>query len=384
MKNIKTNRLDCNSLIKDYNLNMRPMDICKKYDISNPTMRKILRSYGAYKERKHISDDEIIDTYNNVQKIHKTSLILGCKDEKVKKVLKKHNMPQHKSCKKVKIGDRFNRFTIIGVGIPKRSSDGTSVKMLICKCDCGTIRVYSSSSLRSGKKTSCGCIMKEKTIKRQFRLLNKKTQTLEEKNKQIEEKERQKQEKLKKQQIKKEELESLRYHIGDKVNRWTILSNESNPQSESIKNKDKITAICECGSIKTTTGFNIKQSQSCGCYQKEKSTKNGLYRKNDKEKMLMYSRYKNMKRRCYNIMSEKYIDYGMRGITICDKWMDPNGQGFVNFCKDMGPRPGPSYSIDRIDNNGNYEPSNCQWATASQQSRNQRRYRRMKSPPMPF
>ena len=61
MKNIKTNRLDCNSLIKDYNLNMRPMDICKKYNISNPTMRKILRSYGAYKEKKHISDDEIIN-----------------------------------------------------------------------------------------------------------------------------------------------------------------------------------------------------------------------------------------------------------------------------------------------------------------------------------
>jgi len=74
----------------------------------------------------------------------------------------------------------------------------------------------------------------------------------------------------------------------------------------------------------------------------------------------------------------------MRGITICDRWMEPNGQGYVNFCTDMGPRPGKEYSIDRIDNDGNYEPSNCQWATSSQQARNQRRNRRMKSPPIPF
>jgi hypothetical protein len=224
MKNIKTNRLDCNSLIKDYNLNMRPMDICKKYNISNPTMRKIIRSYGAYKEKKHISDDEIINTYNSIQKIHKTSLILGCKDEKVKKILKKYNIPQYKSCKKIKIGDRFNRFTIIGISVPKRASDGTSVKMLICKCDCGTIRMYSSSSLRSGKKTSCGCIMKEKMTKRQAKLISKKIITPEEKIKLKEEREARKQKKLEEQQKKREELdkkyELIRCHVGDKINRW--------------------------------------------------------------------------------------------------------------------------------------------------------------------
>jgi hypothetical protein len=62
----------------------------------------------------------------------------------------------------------------------------------------------------------------------------------------------------------------------------------------------------------------------------------------------------------------------MRGITVCDRWMEPNGWGFVNFCQDMGPRPGLEYSIDRIDNDGNYDPSNCQWATAKEQVHNRR------------
>ena len=83
-----------------------------------------------------------------------------------------------------------------------------------------------------------------------------------------------------------------------------------------------------------------------------------------------------MHHRCYNPRHDAYHYYGGRGIHICDRWnRDVSGdQGFENFLSDMGPRPKPHrrWSIDRINNNGIYEPSNCRWATHKQQRANQR------------
>lgn len=84
----------------------------------------------------------------------------------------------------------------------------------------------------------------------------------------------------------------------------------------------------------------------------------------------LYSVWKNMINRCYNEKNRSYKDYGGRGIKICEKWLGEDG--FRNFAEDMGPRP-EGYSIDRIDNNGNYEPGNCRWATSKQQGRNTRK-----------
>jgi hypothetical protein len=93
-------------------------------------------------------------------------------------------------------------------------------------------------------------------------------------------------------------------------------------------------------------------------------TKHGMYKSSE------YQAWRDLVQRCTNPDCCNYRHYGARGISVCDRWLGKNG--FPAFMEDMGRKPSPLHSIDRINNDGNYEPGNCRWATKKMQRMNQR------------
>jgi hypothetical protein len=128
---------------------------------------------------------------------------------------------------------------------------------------------------------------------------------------------------------------------------------------------------CDCGGVIDAWLPNAKmgRTRSCGCFRKETATAQAIRRAtHGKTHTPEYRSWSSLRGRCNNPNDKQYPDYGGRSIKVCERW----NTSFDNFYADMGPRPAPRYSVERIDVNKGYEPSNCCWIPCSEQTRNTR------------
>lgn len=125
---------------------------------------------------------------------------------------------------------------------------------------------------------------------------------------------------------------------------------------------------CNCGEffITSTGNLHSKNTRSCGCFNRESLSKRRTIHGHSVGKSPTYLSWQGMKKRCLDLRHKHYSNYGGRGVTVCDRWMH-----FENFLADMGKRPA-GLTLERINNDGNYEPSNCKWATWKEQAQNKR------------
>lgn len=209
-------------------------------------------------------------------------------------------------------GEVFNNLTVIAEDFSKNKT------AWLCRCLCGGKTIVVSGNLKSGAVKSCGCLSH------------------------------------------RDQVEKL---VGNKYGRLTAIERGENSPSGRIR----WVCLCECGKTTLVFATSLKNggTQSCGCLQKERT--GDTSRTHGMTETKEYKAWCLMKGRCYVKTNNKYYLYGGNGIIVSERWF----HSFENFFADMGPKPTPNHTLDRFPNQtGNYEPSNCRWATQITQQGN--------------
>ena len=221
-------------------------------------------------------------------------------------------------------GQRFGKLMVVSRADDYIKPNGNKIVQWRCVCDCGNEVVIRGEYLRSGDTKSCGCLTSENLV-------------------------------------------------GMKFGRLTVMDRES-PKSK--KAKGLWVCKCECGNVIKVNTSDLKSGNTTSCGCKRKETLRQLRTKHGESNTRLYNVWSDMKKRCYNTKNVDYKNYGGRGITVCDEWMD--FQNFYEWAIANGydeTAPKGQCTIDRIDVNGCYEPENCRWVNWHIQMNNKRNNR---------
>ena len=227
-------------------------------------------------------------------------------------------------------GKRVGRLLVV-----KRAANNKDGRtMWLCRCDCGNERVVSGKSLRNGHTKSCGCLNRDIASKM-----------------------------------------SLKDHTGERFGHLVVLRRADDYISPGGRRHVRWACRCDCGNeieVDTCELVGSGENRSCGCYKSEvtrvsHTTHNGSHDR-------LYKVYSNIKNRCYNRNSNDYKYYGERGIKMCEEWYNDYAS-FRDWAYKNGYNEEAAFgecTIDRIDVDGMYEPTNCRWVNMSVQSANRR------------